>query len=306
MIQPKRSISTSFLFIFSLMAFAQSYTGPIIDMHLHDYTQENHYAVPAKDGIMPPLNVADFRAEVMRYIDKYNIVKAMVSPAEGLMDLDKNNVFIPGHMVEQPPNDTVAFKELIISGEMKVFGEIGAIYGGYTLSDPAFEPYLDICERYDIPVAVHTGGGPQEITFRCCPNFRLKLGDPLEIEDVIVKHPKLRIYMMHAGEVFYENALRLMSMYPKLYADLGVLLWVDVMPMDYAERFLIKAKQYGLIDQVMFGSDQMVWPHAIEKSINTLNGYDFLTLADKQKIFYSNAERFLRLSEEVKKDQSGN
>ena len=76
--------------------------------------------------------------------------------------------------------------------------------------------------------------------------------------------------------------------------------------MDYAERFLKKAKQYGLIDRIMFGSDQMVWPHAIEKSINTLNGYDFLSPQDKEKIFYSNAARFMRLpDEEIAKHQSG-
>jgi len=102
---------------------------------------------------------------------------------------------------------------------------------------------------------------------------------------------------MHAGEVFYEHALRLMLQYSQLYSDLGVVLWVHEQPMDYAEQFLRKAKKYGLIDRVMFGSDQMVWPHAIEKSINQLNSYDFLTAADKKKIFYENAVRFLKLEE---------
>ena len=41
----------------------------------------------------------------------------------------------------------------------------------------------------------------------------------------------------------------------------------------------------------------MVWPHAIEKSINQLNSYDFLTEEDKKKIFYDNAVKFLKLNE---------
>lgn len=41
--------------------------------------------------------------------------------------------------------------------------------------------------------AVHTGGGPPNITYGCCPNFRLKNGDPYTIEDVIAKYPKLRM-----------------------------------------------------------------------------------------------------------------
>ena len=53
---------------------------------------------------------------------------------------------------------------------------------------------------------------------------------PFLIEDVLVKYPKLRIYIMHAGEVYHENALRLMAYYPQLYCDLGYLLWVTPLP----------------------------------------------------------------------------
>lgn len=278
-------------------AFSQEkYTGPIIDMHLHDYTEESYYRAPSPDGTMAPPNVQAFQAAVIQMIEKHRIVKAVTSPAIGLLEM-KDEIIVPGYMIDAPPTDTVVFIEMIESGKMKVFGEIGAVYGGYTLADPAFEPYLAICERYDIPVAIHTGAGPTQIAYRCCPNFRIKLGDPYEIEDVLVKYPKLRIYMMHAGEVFYENALRLMKMYPQLYADLGVLLWVDTITEDYAESFLRKAKKYGLIDRVLYGTDQMVWPHAIEKSINTLNSYDFLTLDDKRNIFYDNAVRFMKWGE---------
>jgi len=51
---------------------------------------------------------------------------------------------------------------------------------------------------------------------------------------------------------------------------------------------------YGL-DSVKF--DQMVWPYAIEKSINFLNSLDFLTEQDKEDIFYNNAVRFLKLKD---------
>jgi len=233
----------------------------------------------------------------MAMLKKYNVVKAVVSTLGGPNKLDEERILIPGYYTNEPPSDTLAFKKLIESGRLKVFGEIGAIYAGRTLSDPEFEPYLSICERYNIPVAIHTGGGPPGITYRCCPNFRLELGDPFTIEDVLAKHPKLKIYLMHAGEVYYQRALRLMLQYPQLYTDLGVVLWVHVQPMDYAENFLKKAKAYGLIDRIMFGSDQMVWPHAIEKSIKTLDNYTFLTEEDKRKIFYHNAVRFLELKD---------
>ncbi|MEO1254778.1 MAG: amidohydrolase family protein [Bacteroidota bacterium] len=288
---------TVFVLFFITLTFKlnaqERYVGPIIDMHLHDYSEESYYVAPTPDrrGMSPP-NLDSFHAEVNRMIEKYNIIKGVSSPALGLLSKNRE-VIVPGYMVDKPPADTTVFIKMIESGEMQIFGEIGAIYGGYTLSDPEFDPYLAICERYNIPVAVHTGGGPPQTAYRCCPNFRLKLGDPFEIEDVLVKYPKLRVYMMHAGEVYYEHALRLMKMYPHLYADLGVLLWVDNSTKDYAESFLRKAKRYGLIDRVLFGSDQMVWPQAIELSIETLNAFDFLSLEDNRKIFYDNAVRFM-------------
>jgi predicted TIM-barrel fold metal-dependent hydrolase len=48
----------------------------------------------------------------------------------------------------------------------------------------------------------------------------------------------------------------------------------------------------------MFGSDQMVWPHGIEMSLEQLESFDFLTQDEKRDILYNNAARFLRLSDE--------
>jgi hypothetical protein len=88
-----------------------------------------------------------------------------------------------------------------------------------------------------------------------------------------------------------------MLAYPRLYTDVAVLLWVHPLTKSYAVDFLKRAKEAGMLDRVMFGSDQMVWPHAIEKSIEYLNSMDFLTEEEKRDIFYNNAVRFLRLEE---------
>lgn len=291
-----KSILYLFL-LFPLLLMGQDGVKPIIDMHLHDYTKDSYFTAPGFDGVWSPKTLEEYREQVDALLVKYNVTKAVVSTIGAENSIQTDDRFIPGYYTSGAPLDTLAFKKLIEAGDLKVFGEIGAVYGGFTLSDPQFEPYLDICERYDIPVAVHTGGGPPDVTYRGAPNFRIALGDPYTIEDVLAKHPKLRIYMMHAGEVFYENALRLMLQYSHLYADLGVILWVHEQPKDYAENFLRKAKQYGLLDRIMYGSDQMVWPHAIEKSIKQLDSYDFLTEEDKRNIFYNNAHTFLKLGE---------
>ena len=89
----------------------------------------------------------------------------------------------------------------------------------------------------------------------------------------------------------------LMDGYPQLYTDLAAILWIGPVYQQYATEFLAKAKEAGFLDRVMFGSDQMHWPRAIEKSVEFLNSLDFLSEKDKRDILYNNATRFLRLTE---------
>ena len=53
-----------------------------------------------------------------------------------------------------------------------------------------------------------------------------------------------------------------------------------------------------MLYRVLFGSDQMVWPHGIEMSLEQLESFDFLTQDEKRDILYNNAARFLGLSDE--------
>lgn len=63
--------------------------------------------------------------------------------------------------------------------------------------------------------------------------------------------------------------------------------------------FLLQAKGMGLLDRVLFGTDQMIWADAIGIAVEGINSLEFLTVEEKANIFYNNAARFLELSEEV-------
>ena len=54
----------------------------------------------------------------------------------------------------------------------------------------------------------------------------------------------------------------------------------------------------GFVKRIMWGSDQLVWPRAIEVAIETIQNAPFLSEEQKRDIFYNNAARFLRLSKE--------
>lgn len=274
-------------------------------MHIHSYT-ESYFSKwePATDfyGTKSSPNAEAHRQATFAAFKKLNIVKAVVSgnpeSVENWSRNDSNKIVIRGILMYSPDDygmDTIMFEQMVRNKKIEIFGEIAPYYVGKTLNDSSWQPYLRICEKYDIPVAIHSAGGDPGGTYSWAPKARLAVSDPFLIEDILVRYPKLRIYLMHSGESYYENALRLMAYYPQLYSDLGVLLWVEPMDQRYATMFLKAAKESGYLHKVMFGSDQMTWPYAIEKSIEFLNSLPFLTAQDKEDIFYNNAVKFLKL-----------
>lgn len=274
-----------------LLASAQDGVQPIIDVHLHGYTTETYRPLPGA-----PESYEHFKAEIRKQFEKFNIVYAVKSG--GTFDADMEEIMLQGYESNNYPTfDTVSFKQQIADGKIQVWGEFMPMFNGLTIADPAFAPYLKICEREGIPIALHTGQGPPNI-YRRYQNFRLRLGDPLLIDEVLINYPKLKIYLMHAGIPFYENTLALMEQYPQVYCDLGAVLWIDKgLSPHHLKDFLIKAKQYGFINRIMYGSDVMYWAFRIEQSIQKLDSFDFLSEEDKRKIFYENAVDFFNLNQ---------
>lgn len=279
------------LFLFtSHCIFSQDGIKPIVDVHLHGYTEKSYRPMPGA-----PETYEAFKAEMKATMEKFNIVAAVRSG--GIYDDEMEKKMIPAlEMNNYPKMDTVEFKKMIESGALKVWGELMPQFNGLTLADEGFQPYLAICEREGIPVALHTGGGPPGIWNRY-KRYRLALGDPLLIEEVLINYPNLKIYLMHFGGYFYEHTLALMEQYQQVYCDLGAMLFVDGLSEIYAEEFLRKAKKGGFTDRIMYGSDAMYWPYHVEKSIKRLDSYNFLEEEDKRKIFYENAVRFFELDD---------
>ena len=54
-----------------------------------------------------------------------------------------------------------------------------------------------LAEQYDVPVGIHMGPGPAGIAYNT--GYRSRFSSPLLLEEALVRHPKLRVYIMHAG-----------------------------------------------------------------------------------------------------------
>ena len=186
-------------------------------------------------------------------------------------------------------------RDLHKAGKLAVLGEIGAQYEGVAPNDPRLDPYFALAEELDIPVGIHVGPGPPGATALGITSFRMAAGDPLLLEEVLVKHPNLRLYVMHAGWPNIDHMIALMYAFPQVYVDTAVINYTQ--PKAEFHRYLRRLVEAGYGDRVMFGSDQMVWPGAIDPAIDAITSADFLTPAQKRAILHDNAARFLRLGD---------
>jgi hypothetical protein len=189
-------------------------------------------------------------------------------------------------------------RRLVIDGKVSVFAEVAPQYDGMSPADPRLEPYFALAEELDVPVGIHMGEGPPGgPNVEGYSKYRVGMGHPLLLEDVLIRHPKLRIYVMHFGSPFVDEMIALLFSYPQVYVDVAGNDWVSPRKQFHSQlRRLVDA---GFEKRIMFGSDQMIWPQAIDLSIQTIESADFLTEEQKRDILYNNAVRFLRLEDKT-------
>lgn len=272
---------------------------PIIDMHMHTHHPiEFPVGAPAicrPDPCRGKGSATASSEEALRMaleqMRRHNIVKAFVSGPH-LDELREwvaaaPDRFVAGVFMTEPGKPSAdALRAGYASGELGVMGEIATQLTGVRPNDPRLEPYYALAEEHEVPVLIHVEGiGPR------LPGFRTSAGDPLLLEDVLVRHPTLRIYVENTGYPFLGEMTALMNQYPQLYGDLSTITWVLPRQAFYAYlRGLIDA---GLGKRLMFGSDQMRWPEAIGWAVEAIREAPFLSEEQKRDIFYNNAVRFL-------------
>ena len=252
-----------------------------------------------KDPVWSPMSDAALLNEtldVMRRRNIYGIVNGSMEFVRRWRQADPERV-IPAIQFElgptRPSVDEIA--RLHQSKDIALFGEIANQYLGVVPNDPAFEPYLAMAEQRGLPIGIHLGTGPPGAPYLAFPKYRASLHSPLLLEDVLVRHPKLRIYVMHAGWPMLDDMLAVMWTHPQVYVDTGAIDYA--LPRAEFHRYLQRLVESGFGKRVMFGSDQMVWPGVIERAIASIESAAFLTDGQKRDILYNNAARFLQLSE---------
>ncbi len=277
---------------------------PIIDMHMHAPTS----AIRTPEGDPAPMPCVpegcepfptivrtdeDVMGLVLEAMDRNNIVLAVV--ADHALDRVYQwaeaapGRFLTGASVARPSSrDTAFLRAEFEAGRLQVLGEISTQERGFAPNDPALDQFFALAEDLDIPTLIHTEG-----IAGTSSQFHISHGHPELLEEVLMKHPNLRLWLENAEYPFLEEMIALMYRYPQVYADVSTITWF--IPREEFWRYLRALMDAGLGSRLMFGSDQMNWPGSIDLAVEAIQSAPFLSEEQKRDIFYNNAARFLRL-----------
>jgi len=325
------------LLLSGFLAWPQSVQGrqPIIDMHLHAHTlrmygtpppavctNDQEIVFPGLDPREPmtfarvkscraPLSAPKTDEELLRVmlemLERYNIRAVATGPLE---EVTKWRAAAPDRIIPAIPFDDYekrepeAFRRLFTEGKFAVFAEISSQYNGLSPADPSLEPYFALAEELDMPVGIHMGEGPPGAAYRWSPKYRARLTSPFLLEEVLIRHPRLRAYVMHYGSPLVDEMISMLYSHPQLYVDVAGNDWS--LPRKEFHSHLRRLVEAGHAKRILFGSDAMVWPQTIPVAIESIETADFLTPEQKRDIFHDNAARFLRLKSEELPEHSGN
>jgi hypothetical protein len=280
----------------------RAWDGPVIDMHFHAWPS-------GEDGgpNLPKNRLAMTKA--LATLEQHNIVLAATSGPQDFLTawsaaepdrlllgpifpcIDGKNPTFFRHDCFADGSDFPDIDWLAAqfeTGTLQIMGELYNQYAGVPFDDPRMDPYYALAERLGIPVAFHTHSGPPLTASQCCPAFRISNGNPLLLENVLVKYPKLKVQIMHANPLVYPEVIDLLVQFPKVYVDISA--WQMAYTRHKFHRLLQEYVDAGLTGRIMFGSDG----HDYAKAFAAYESAGFLSEQQLEGIFCKNAERFLR------------
>ncbi len=118
------------------------------------------------------------------------------------------------------------------------------IYQNWNPQDPKHLPLFRKAEALGIPVNIHQGTS----FVRTGP---LKYANPVQLEDIAVACPDLRMVISHMGHPWEDECIVLIRKHPNLYANISAL---HYRPLRHYQAFM-SAIEYGVEHKLIFGSD---------------------------------------------------
>jgi hypothetical protein len=308
-----------FLVLPTMVADAQEADRlPIIDIHVHALPVSPDFSMPvcpwflsnmpgSSPGQAPPSftnldcvrplqpasSTEDFQAKVLEAAERLNVTM-VVSGDDAIIrrwhEVAPARVVPSLGMFDTAEMSVERFRELLAGDFYQVMGEIAPQYEGMSPSDMSLDAYFGVAEELGIPVGIHMGTGGNGMANITQPAYRASMGRPFLLEDLLARHPNLKIWVMHAGYPMIDEMIALMGAHAYVYVDLAGFIWSY--PLAEIHMYLRRLVQAGFGKRIMYGTDLMLWPELLETSIGVIENANYLSAEQKRDIFFNNAIRF--------------
>ena len=174
-----------------------------------------------------------------------------------------------------------AFEELGLAG-LSLHPAKQKFHPGETEAEALYR----ICEEMNKPVIFHAGMSWE-------PDTPSRYGHPLEFEEVLIRHPEMRVCLTHFAWPWVREMVMLLIKYPNVFTDTS-LLYLDS-PEESMKRLFTVDMGPGWFEksfagQVMFGSNTPRF-----RAFKLKRALDKVPMRDtaREKLYYKNALRFL-------------
>jgi hypothetical protein len=263
----------------------------IVDCHTHLNNYHEDQVVSLKEGLDRLLgsmekNKVDYALVLTSYQVSPNRPPTgeVVRAVEGL-----KNIFVVAGVsyLNYRERDLREIAELLQEGKVKGL----KIYPGYEPFypwDKRCQVVYDLCKEYDVPLMIHCGD-----TYTT--KGKLKYAHPLEVDEVAVDHPELKIVICHLGNPWLRDCMEVIYKNKNVYADISGLVLGDFD--SKFERWLKRQIEEVLIyagepRYLLYGTD---WPLASMESYLDFMSKLSMPRANKDLILSENALRLFKL-----------
>jgi uncharacterized protein len=158
---------------------------------------------------------------------------------------------------------------------------------GFAPNDPAVYPLYDAIEELGVPAVFHTGQTGIGAGLPGGRGIKLRLSDPMLIDDVAADFPGLTVILAHPSVPWQDAAISIATHKANVYIDLSG--WSP----KYFPAQLVRAANSLLQDKVLFGTDYpLLTPERWLRDFETLD----IKPDVRPKILKDNAVRVLGLN----------
>lgn len=231
----------------------------IVDVHTHVGEHPEHiterFAAQAREA-WPDIRLGrtldEHHREALDGVDRA-VVLAFDAPAAGIV---VPNDYVAAYVARDPerligfgsvdPARPDALDELErMSADLGLRGcKLGPIYQDVDPLGPEFGRVCAALERLELPLLIHQG-----TTFSRAGS--LLRARPILLDEIALRHPRLRIVIAHLGHPWFEEAIQVVRRHPHVFADVSALVsrrWL-------LYQALVAAVEYGVDHKLLFGTD---------------------------------------------------